>query len=119
MAIAPQALLDSSSQGRRDSVNRQERRRSPRVPVRGHQQLPRALRDVSLGGFSLETTTVLPRNSVQDFRLRYPDGSSLVLRARVVHSRREARPRGGHVCITGVAFLGEVAARETPRRLAS
>jgi hypothetical protein len=85
-----------------------ERRRSPRVPVDGHARVPAELRDVSLGGFSLETPAELTPGLIQDFWLRTPDGTEMVLRARVVYSRREHRPEGGDVCVTGAAFLEDI-----------
>jgi hypothetical protein len=92
-------------------VEHVKRRRSPRVRVGSHAQLPASLRDVGLGGFSLETPTPLPRGSVHDFGLAMKDGSAVVLRARVVHSHRELRPMGGHVYVTGVKFLEDVTGR--------
>lgn len=85
-----------------------KRRRSPRVPVVNDTQLPAGLRDIGLGGFSIETPISLPRGSVHDFGLSMGGGGAVVLRGRVVHSRRELKSGGGHAYLTGVAFLEDV-----------
>lgn len=93
----------------------QDRRRSPRLPVANAASVPQRLRDVSLEGFSIETPEALPTNSVHDFDLNFADGSLVVLRGRVVHSRREPAPDGADVFVTGVAFLEEVSATSAAR----
>lgn len=93
------------------AVDRLERRSSLRVPATGHSRLPIGLRDVSLRGFAIETSGLLPPNTVQDFQLVYPDGEVLVLRARVAYSRREPGARGTSVWVTGAEYLAEVRTR--------
>jgi len=102
-------------------VERLERRRSPRVPATNPARLPIGLRDVSLSGFAIETKKLLPINSVQEFRLAYPDGRSVILRARVAYSRRESGSQGSPIYVTGAEFLADVTARRSPvaRPLAS
>jgi len=102
-------------------VERLERRRSQRVPATSPARLPIGLRDVSLGGFAVETKRLLPINSVQEFRLAYPDGRAVILRARVAYSRREPGSHGSPICVTGAEFLEDVTARQAPvaRPLAS
>ena len=88
-----------------------DRRRSPRVAVAGRRDLPAGLRDVSLGGFSLELREMLPIGTVKDFDLK-ARRSKLVFRARVTHSTPERKPGGRGVFLTGLEFLEDV----TPAR---
>jgi len=84
-----------------------DRRRSPRVAVTDHQHLPAALRDVSLGGFSLELPEALGIGTVHDFELRVGPQSRIVLRGRVAHIEPESRgPRT--VWVTGLQFLADL-----------
>jgi len=92
-------------------VQHVKRRRSPRVPVINDRELPAGVRDIGLGGFSLETPISLPRGSVHDFGLSMNSGGAVVLRGRVAHSRRELRPNGGHTYVTGVVFIEDVTDR--------
>jgi hypothetical protein len=97
-----------------------ERRRSPRVPVTSRCGLPPSVRDVSLGGFSIELPDEVSVGSIRDFALNLA-GAEIVLRARVAHVRRESKPDGGTVFIVGVAFLADVSDQTSlqPLRLAS
>jgi hypothetical protein len=89
-------------------VSHQDRRRSLRLQATRDHHLPTGLRDVSLGGFSIETAFAMKPDAVRDFTLRGPDGAEMVLRARVVHSHHEHRSDGADVYVTGVAFLEDV-----------
>ncbi|HUF46544.1 MAG TPA: PilZ domain-containing protein [Vicinamibacterales bacterium] len=85
-----------------------DRRRSPRVPVADHQFLPAIVRDVSLGGLSIELPEPLPQGSIHDFDLRVGDRSRVVLRARVAHTTTELRATGPDVFVTGLEFIEDV-----------
>jgi len=97
-----------------------ERRRSPRVPVTSRSGLPTSVRDVSLGGLSIELPHAVPVGSVRDFA-RTLAGAEIVLRARVAYVRHESKPGGGTVFVAGVAFLADVSDQTSlhPLRLAS
>ena len=51
---------------------------------------------------------VLLKNSVHDVGLQLSNGSDVVLRVRVAHRRRESRPGGPDVFVTGLEFLADV-----------
>jgi hypothetical protein len=89
-------------------VSNPERRRSPRVSVANHPDLPAGLVDVSLGGLSVALPYVLPHGSVHDVGLKLSNGDDVVLRVRVAHRRREPRPDGLDVFVTGFEFLADV-----------
>ena len=98
-----------------------DRRRSPRVAAANHPELPRGIVDVGLGGLSVKFREPLAPDSVHDVSVTLGSGSEIVFRVRVAYSRRESRPDGGPVFVTGLAFLADVtdqASRE-PLRLAS
>jgi hypothetical protein len=91
-----------------------ERRRSPRVEIldriHGHVtslDVPVIVREMSLGGMSLQTTFAFPDGAVHEFRLMLGDGSPVVLRGRVVRCREEAAPDGSTMFVSGVQFLDE------------
>lgn len=97
-----------------------ERRRSPRVTVGNHPDLPAGLVDVSLGGLSVALPYVLPCGSIHDVGLTLSSGEAIVLRVRVAHRRREPRPNGLDVFVTGFEFLADVSdLAVTPVRVAS
>ena len=85
-----------------------DRRRSPRVPVDRRRDLPSGLRDVSLGGFSLELDEMLPIGTVRDFELKAGRRSRMALRARVRHATPERTASGRQVFVTGLEFLADV-----------
>jgi hypothetical protein len=97
-----------------------ERRRSLRVPVTSGSGLPTSVRDVSLGGLSIELPDRVPVGSIRDFAFKLA-GEEVVLRVRVAHVRRESTPDGGTVFVVGVAFLADVSDQTSlqPLRLAS
>jgi hypothetical protein len=70
---------------------------------------------------SLALPFVLARGTVHDIELRLSDGADVVLRVRVAHRRRESRPDGADVFITGLEFLADVTGQRalTPFRVAS
>lgn len=89
-------------------MSNMERRRSPRVPVANHPDLPAGLVDVGLGGLSIALPYLLPKDSVQDVGLKLANGDDVVLRVRVAHRRREPRLGGQDVFVTGLEFLADV-----------
>lgn len=91
-----------------------DRRRSPRVAVTDHRDLPAALRDVSLGGFSLALPEHLGIGTVHDFELKVGARSRIVLRGRVTHAEAEPRPNGRTVYVTGLEFLADLTPKRVP-----
>ena len=69
-----------------------DKRQAERIPILGHLQgeimvfQPMAIKDIGSGGVTIETRTPLHLNSLHDIRLALGE-RSLVLKARVVHSR--------------------------------
>jgi hypothetical protein len=103
-----------------------ERRRYPRFPalekLAGHlidQDLPVRVRDIGLGGFSIETMTPLAEGVEHDVRFVSRDDWSAVLRARVANSRPSCAADGSPLFVAGCAFEGtdEPATRETVQAL--
>ena len=89
-----------------------DRRRAPRVEILGRLHghlvsldLPVVVREISLGGLSLETAVLLPTGAVHEFRLMLGDESAVVLRGRVLHTRETVAPDGSRLYISGVKFL--------------
>jgi len=71
-----------------------ERRRSPRVELMGRvhgkltsANLPVHVREISLGGMSIETRDGFELGSVLNFVLTLGDGAGVLVAARVVYSR--------------------------------
>jgi hypothetical protein len=87
------------------------------VPVANHRGLPAAIRDISLGGLSMELAEEVAVDSVHDFGFTLGNGTEIVLRARVAHTRREARLQGRPVFVTGVQFLADVSGQASGRPL--
>lgn len=90
----------------------EERRRTPRVTVmdsvRGHRRPtgePVTLREIGLGGMSVETANAFDPAGVYDFILELGDGSKLDLRGRVAHSRAVTMPGGTETYLTGFEFV--------------
>ena len=94
-----------------------ERRRSPRVVVRNHPDLPAGVVDISLGGLSVALPYLLAKDSVQDIGLTLSNGDDVVLRVRVAHRHRVARPGELDVYVTGLEFLADVSDLSSTRAL--
>lgn len=93
-----------------------ERRRAPRMAILGRVHghvasldVPVTVREMSLGGLSMETGFAFPVGAVHEFRLTLGDGASVELKGRVVYSRETQSP-GGTIFITGVQFVDDDAA---------
>jgi hypothetical protein len=91
-----------------------ERRRSPRIEIlnriHGHAtafDVFVTLRDMSLGGMSLETAFPFPEGATHEFRLAMGDELAAVVKGRVVRCREHVRSDGGRVYYTGIEFLEE------------
>jgi hypothetical protein len=92
-----------------------DRRTSPRLEILGrvHGQavsldVPLTVREISLGGMAIETPVPFPVGAVHEFRLTLGDGSTVLLRARVVH----CRPAGGApapIFLSGMHFVDDEA----------
>jgi hypothetical protein len=95
-------------------VSNLERRRSPRVAVANHPELPAGIVDVGLGGLSVALPFVLKHGTVHDVGLTLSNGADVILRVRVAHRRREARPGGFDVFVTGFEFLADVTGQASP-----
>ena len=90
-----------------------ERRRAPRVDLVGQLRgelvsvdLPIVVREVSLGGMSIETAEAFEVESRHSFVLTLGDGAGVFVSGRVAYSRRVDRPQGA-IFITGIQFLDE------------
>jgi hypothetical protein len=90
-----------------------ERRRTPRIDVggrvRGHLE-PSAqeviVRDLSLGGFLIESPSAFPVDAVHHFRIALENGQWVtVLTAKSVHCRPRTAPGNGLTYLTGFVFV--------------
>jgi len=91
-----------------------ERRRTPRVALLGqvHGQIasldvPIRVREMSLGGLSMETSIAFPVGALHDFSLTLGDGASVQLRGEVIYSKQMSTADGSALFITGVRFVGD------------
>ena len=91
-----------------------ERRKHPRFPasdrLAGHlldHDLPVRVRDIGLGGFSVETMT--PMASGTDHRVRFVsrDDWSTILAARLANCRPSCADDGSPLYVAGFAFLDD------------
>ena len=90
-----------------------ERRRAPRVDLVGQLRgelvsvdLPIVVREISLGGMSIETSRAFDVDSRHSFVLTLGDGAGVFVLGRVAYSRRvdqAERP----IFITGIQFLDD------------
>lgn len=93
--------------------NPADRRRSPRVEVLGKLQgqvvsldVPIRVREISLGGMSIETQQGFSTGAVQEFLLTLGDGSSVELSGRVVYSRLTTDAERTFY-VSGIQFVDE------------
>lgn len=92
-----------------------ERRRAPRVDLVGQLhgemvsvELPIRVREISLGGMSIETSEAFAIDTRHSFVLTLGDGAGVFVLGRVAYSRKVGR-EGGAIFITGIQFLDEEA----------
>jgi hypothetical protein len=88
-----------------------ERRRHPRFAVAGRlaghlveHDLPVRVRDIGLGGFSIETMAPLPVGSAHRVRFISQDDWSTVLTARLANCRPSCADDGSPLYVAGFAF---------------
>lgn len=91
-----------------------DRRRSPRIEILGRlhghavsMDVPVVVREISLGGMTVETSFPFPLDAVHEFRLTLGDGSHVVLQGRVMHSRSSNAPGAPAAYVTGIQFIDE------------
>jgi hypothetical protein len=107
-----------------NSPQQHERRRTPRVEVseRVHGTFEPPVqdvivRDLSLGGFLVESPSAFPVDAVHHFRIAMKDGEwATHLTARTVHCRERATSGGRPSYLTGFAFV-EPQGADAQRRL--
>lgn len=97
-----------------------ERRGTPRIQVLGQLHghivtldVPVKIREIGLGGFSIETPMKFPIGAVHEFRLTHVDGETVNLCGRVVHSGERERSTDPGLYITGFAFLDDPTGQTT------
>ena len=90
-----------------------DRRTSPRIEILGrvHGQaisldVQLVVREISLGGMSIETPVPFPLGAVHEFRLTLGDGSTVLLRAQVVHCR-PIGTRDSALFLSGMHFVDD------------
>jgi hypothetical protein len=104
--------------------NHDERRRTPRIDVGGRVRVrlePAAqeviVRDLSMGGFLIESPSAFPVNAVHHFRIALENDQWVtVLTAKSVHCRPRPAPGNGLTYLTGFAFV-EPQGQEAQRSL--
>jgi Tfp pilus assembly protein PilZ len=94
-------------------MNNPDRRRSARVEVLGQIQgrlvsleTPVTVREMSLGGMSIETPTAFEAGSTSDFLLTLGDGAGIEVAGKIVYSRPidgAGKPR----YLSGVQFVDQ------------
>ena len=90
-----------------------ERRRAPRVDLVGQLrgelaaiEVPIVVREISLGGMSIETAQAFDVDSRHSFVLTLGDGAAVFVLGRVAYSRRVDRPEGP-IFISGIQFVDD------------
>jgi len=64
------------------------------------------VREISLGGLSVEAPLQFPTGAIHEFRLTLGDGSKVIVRGRVAHSRpNKDEQTGRESFLTGFEFL--------------
>jgi hypothetical protein len=76
---------------------------SPRAPLK--------ICDISAGGFAMETSFPVRTGEVLSFRFSARDGSSILVRATVAHSRQISSPIGPVVYLSGLEFAAKFTTR--------
>jgi hypothetical protein len=90
-----------------------DRRRSPRVDLVGQLQgelvsmdVPVAVREISLGGMSIETTTPFDKETRLAFMLTLGDGAAVFVVGRVAYCRQVDRD-GTPAFVSGIQFFDD------------
>src|ERR1051326_6466979 len=92
-----------------------ESRRAPRLElmerIHGHLtslDIEVQVREIGLGGLSIEAPLRFPTGAIHEFRLTLGDGSKVMVRGRVAHSTaRTDEQSGAPIFLTGFEFLEE------------
>jgi hypothetical protein len=92
-----------------------ERRRSPRIELVKRLEgqsvstgISVSVRDISLGGLSLESAAPFSTNDLHDFQLTLGDGAVMALRGRVVYSRKLTTAwSNAPLYVTGIEFVDD------------
>jgi PilZ domain len=91
-----------------------ERRRTPRIEILGQLygeivsvRTPITVREIGLGGFSVDTALALPVGAVHAFRLTPTEGAPVIVRARVVYSRAHEPAQDGTGYTSGLQFVDD------------
>jgi hypothetical protein len=95
------------------STDATDRRRSPRIEILGRLHghtvafdVPVAVREISLGGMTVETGIALGEGAVHEFLLTLGDGSVVQLTGRVLHTRRDTDvSEGRDSYVSGIQFI--------------
>jgi hypothetical protein len=90
-----------------------DRRRSPRIEnvgrLHGHTvafDVPVSVREISLGGMTVETALALGEGAVHEFLLTLGDGSVVQLTGRVLHSRQTTDTGAAQASyLSGIQFI--------------
>lgn len=89
-----------------------DRRRAPRIEILGRMHghvvslgVPVTVREISLGGLSMDTPFSFPVGAIHEFSLTLGDESAVQLRGRVVYCREGKAPDGSTLYVSGVAFV--------------
>jgi hypothetical protein len=69
--------------------------------------VPVTVREISLGGMSMDSSHVFEVGSIHEFGLTLGDESSVVLQGRIVYSRLNVGQDGSVRYVTGVQFVDE------------
>lgn len=92
----------------------EDRRRSPRIEIldrlHGHVvslNTPVRVREMSLGGMSIETSFAFPEGAFHEFRMRMGDDSIVLLKGRVIRCREQVDADGVVIYISGVQFVDD------------
>ena len=96
------------------ATHQPERRKSPRLPVRGRllatlldADRPVRIREIGFGGFATETVEPLPTRVMHDVRFTAHDDNSAIIRALALHSWPSCASDGTPCFVTGFEFKPE------------
>jgi len=111
----PELLTMANTTPQASPPRGRERRRHPRFPTHNRvlgtllvHKLPVRIRDISLGGFSVETTQPLGTGGTEPVRFTAIDDWSAVLEARSIDCRPSISSDGLPLFVTGYAFSPDV-----------
>ena len=114
------------NQSPQPAERRPERRKTPRLPVRGRLlgcllevDRPVRIREISMGGFATETVEPLPVSVRHDVRFTAEDDKSAVIAAVSLHSWPSCASDGTPCYVTGFEFqpADPVVGQQTVRML--